>query len=120
MITMGGRTYVCRRAALGGVGDKECAPYGGGDPDGVSFVNALKCSPDGGLQCDTKYFPSEMKGLTKVRISYQDYLCTSSYQGQECWKWSGYGSPKSATYGMPDLYCNTSGTCAEGGYPSRY
>jgi hypothetical protein len=32
----------------------------------------------------------------------------------------GYGSPKSATYGMPELYRNSSGTCPEDGYPIWY
>ena len=121
MITMGAQTYVCRRTVLGGIGDKDCAPYRGGDPTSVSYVNAMKCSPmAGGLQCDDQYYPSEWEDLTQVTIGYDDYICKSSYRGNECWEWSGYGSPKSATYGLPDLYCNSSGTCAEDGYPSRY
>ena len=121
MVTIGSQTYVCRRAVLGSLGDKDCARYSGGDPNSVSYGGALKCSTDvGSLQCDSKYYPSEMKGLSQVRISYQDYLCKSSYGGKECWKWSSYESPKQATMGLPDLYCNSSGTCAEGGYPRGY
>ena len=121
LVSMGGQTYVCRSAFLGGsFGDKDCARYSGGDPDNVSYSMALKCSPDlGSLQCDDQYYPSEMKGLTEVRIGYTKYLCKSTWQGRECWEWS-YGSPKSATMGWADLYCNSSGTCAEDGYPRSY
>lgn len=122
IINMGGRMYLCKNAVLGGgIGDKDCAPYSGGDPDRVSFFSALKCSPDvGGLRCDEEYYPSEMEGLSVVRIDYKDYVCKDTYQGDACYRWYGTGSPKSATYGLPDLYCNRSGVCAEDGYPSGY
>jgi hypothetical protein len=122
MVTMGGQTYVCRTPILEGeLWDKECAPYSGGDPDRVSFYGALKCTPDlGTLRCDDEYFPSEMEGLTEVRIGYSNYLCTTGYGSKKCWKWSSYESPKTATMGTPDLYCNSSGTCAEDGYPNGY
>jgi hypothetical protein len=122
MTTISGRTYVCKPALLGGgLGDKECAPYSGGNPSSVSYFNALKCSPKvGGLQCDDRYYPSEMEGLSETRIGYRDYLCKTSYAGQQCWKWSGYGSPRSGTYGRPDLYCNRSGTCGVDTYPTEY
>lgn len=125
LITMSSQLHLCKDAFLAGSSFASATwtapPYQGGEPRQVSFFFALKCSPSGvSLQCEDDYYPSEMKGLRLARIGYTDYVCRETYGGEECHQWHGSGSPKSATYGTPDLYCNGSGTCAEDGYPSGY
>lgn len=117
LVEIGGRLHLCDDALLGGsFDDMDCAPYNGGDPDRVSFTLGLKCSRDlGSLRCERDFYPSELDGLEVVTISGGTYVCEDTYQGSECFRWWS-GSPRDATYGRPDYYCNRDG-CAQGGYP---
>jgi len=115
ILEFNGQMYVCDRAFSGSFGDYDCGVYTGGDPRYVSTGWGLKCTKTIGWDCRTDFYPSELEGLSFATISGGQYVCKNSYGGSECWSyWSG--SPKSATGGLPDYYCNYSG-CSRDGYP---
>ena len=115
-ITFAGSDYLCEPALLGSWGDFDCGYYAGGDPAYV-YTGDLKCSDMGySFECDYDFYPSELDGVTFSTIGGYDYVCRSSYGGSECFRYYG-GSPTSAMYGLPDLYCNYAGLCDPYGYP---
>lgn len=118
LVTIDARDYLCRQAFTGRPGDLDCYSYGGGDPSlQTSGFADLYCSyGSGGFGCDPGYYPSEWEGFELLQIDFADYVCTSSFEGQECFRWYGTGSPAEATFGPPDYYCNTRG-CSPDGYP---
>jgi len=118
-VTISGSPHICQPAFLGGWDDYDCGRYNGGNPDRVSYgMLALKCTESwSAMECATDYYPSEWEGLELMRIDFSDYVCKSTWQGNECYRWYGSGSPKSATYGLPEYYCNSWGDCARNGYP---
>jgi hypothetical protein len=123
IVRINGQTHLCNPATnpYASIGDKDCAPYRGGDPKFVSFSLGLKCSPSslgGSYECRTDYYPSEEKGVVFMEIDYQNYACKKTFSGHECYRYYG-GSPKRAMMGMPDYYCNDYG-CSPSGYPREY
>lgn len=106
-------TYICQRALSGySFDDHDCTNYTGGNPNLVGYLNALKCTRDAfGFNCRTDYYPSEIEGLEIRSISSSKVVCRTSFTGYECFKWSGYGSPRSAIGFAPDYYCNSYWTC---------
>jgi hypothetical protein len=111
-----GRDYLCEDAWS--YGDVDCYLYDGGNPDFAagSFPD-LKCSETGGrLECSTDAYPSEFENLATVRIGGAEYICEDTFEGQECFRWYGTGSPSNVTMGLPDYYCNSYG-CDPYGYP---
>jgi len=111
-----GRDHLCEDGWS--YGDVDCYRYDGGDPAfAVGSFPDLECSEIGGqLECATDAYPSEFEDLATVRIDGSEYICEDTYQGQECFRWYGTGSPSNATIGPPDFYCNTYG-CDRYGYP---
>ena len=111
-----GRDYLCEDAWS--YGDVDCYRYDGGDPDyAVGSFPDLKCSEMGGrLECATDAYPSEFEDLATVRIGGVEYICEDTFEGQECFRWYGTGSPSNVTMGLPDYYCNAYG-CDPYGYP---
>ena len=116
LIESGGSTYLCEDAVGGSFGDYDCGQYTGGDPSLV-YTGGLKCSSSfGSFDCDTEFYPSELEGLYFLTIEFREYVCRDTIQGSECFPYSG-GSPRSATMGLPDFYCNRSGECSDDYYP---
>jgi hypothetical protein len=117
-VTYNGSDYLCEPALIGSnFGDLDCHRYDGGDPALATGVIDLKCSQAaGGVNCDTEYYPSEWEGLSLVTIDLRQYICEDTVLGQECHLWLGFGSPRDATLGLPDYYCNALG-CSPNGYP---
>ncbi len=112
--TINSGTHICRTAILNGssFGDYDCARYRGGDPLRVSFVSALKCSQGTfGTDCRSDYYPSEVEGLEIRSIEGVKVVCKRSFSGYDCYRWSGYGSPKSAIGYSPDYECDGFWNC---------
>jgi hypothetical protein len=115
LVNLNGGTYVCTASSTS-VGDQNCAGYEGGDP-ATANGPVLRCSPvNGQLSCLPNYFPSELNGLTIVKLDGQQYVCKQGFGKAACYKWDGYSSPKAATYGFASLYCDSSGICTKAGY----
>jgi len=114
-----GTTYLCDQA-MGSYRDWDCNRYSGGDPSFISFSwPDLKCTEEyGSLSCNRDYYPSEMEGLSIVRIDFSKYICKSTFQGDECFRCWSDCSPDDVGY-WPDYYCNYRG-CSPDGYPSGY
>lgn len=116
-VTHLGVSYVCR-APLGEFNNFECFQYRGGDPSRYSpMFPDLYCSGSTMMECNEDYFPSDLEDVEIVTIDGGRYVCEGGYGGNECFKWSGVGSPKDATRGYPDYFCNYNGECAEDDYP---
>jgi hypothetical protein len=116
LIDSGGISYLCKDAIGGSFGDYDCGPYAGGDPAFV-YTGELKCSDTGfGFECVTEFYPSELEGLTFITVGINEYVCKNGIGGLDCFLYFG-GSPRDATFGLPDLYCNRFGDCAEDDYP---
>jgi hypothetical protein len=117
LTAIGGQDYICEPAFGASFGDLDCYRYDGGDPMfAVGGLPDQYCSPSGGgYSCDPSDYPSVWDGLSVVTIEYADYICKSTFQGQECYRWYG-GSPASMSMFFPDYYCNTRG-CDSSGYP---
>jgi hypothetical protein len=116
--TISGTTYLCEAAYGAGLGDLDCHRYNGGDPNSATAgLPDQYCSPSGSvLDCDPGDYPSVWEGLRVVTIDYSQFICKSTFQGEECHRWYGGGSPSSATFGIPDYYCNRTG-CDPNRYP---
>jgi hypothetical protein len=113
--TINGAHYLCSTAtsSVASTGDKLCAKYAGGDPTKASTTNGLKCSTSGAsVTCNANYFPSELNDLTIIKAEGQQYVCVDTGDGANCYRWDGTGSPKQATQGEPDLYCDKNNDCA--------
>lgn len=112
--TINNAQYLCSTATGSDAtkGDKLCAKYSGGDPTQVSAVNQLKCSTvDQTLTCNAKYFPSELDDLTIIKVEGQQYVCEETTDGSQCYRWNGNSSPKQASQGEPDMYCDKNNDC---------
>ena len=116
-LTYYGSTYICEDAWGGSYGDLDCGRYDGGNPANV-WTNDLKCSPAGysGYDCDRDFYPSEWDGYELVNIGGGTYVCEDTWQGSACYSYYS-GSPSSATFGLPDYYCNSWGDCSRDDYP---
>ncbi|MDX1744418.1 MAG: hypothetical protein R3324_00640, partial [Halobacteriales archaeon] len=66
--------------------------------------------------CNREYYPSEMDGRFFATISYNTYVCESTYQGDECYGPYYSGHPEAVIGWTPDYYCNWRG-CSPYGYP---
>ena len=116
IVSFGGSDYICEPSYVGSFGDYDCGTYRGGDPSFV-YTGELNCTNRGtALDCAYDYYPSEFDGVSVVNIGGADYLCENSWGGSECYRYFG-GSPASAMFGIPDLYCNFQGLCDERDYP---
>jgi hypothetical protein len=115
-----GADYVCKDA-LGSFGDVDCYQYTGGDPSQATggFSPDLYCSGRMTLQCNEYFYPSEFEGLEVVSIDGTTHVCEETFEGSECFEWSGFGSPRDAVdmAWEPDYYCNYLGDCARDYYP---
>jgi hypothetical protein len=118
VVTIDGRNHICADAFTGHYGDQDCFRYDGGDPtfEASGFPDLFCSEVGGGLSCDASFYPSEWEDFELVRIDSLEYVCTSGFGGQECYRWYGTGRPSDVTFGLPDYYCNSRG-CAPDGYP---
>lgn len=116
LVSSPGGDYLCEPALTGGIDDYDCGFYWGGDP-ALVFTGELKCTDRGySFECDELGYPSELDGLWIGYIGPDEYVCQDSWGGTECFRYYGE-SPRQATGGLPDLYCNYEGYCDEYGYP---
>jgi len=115
-VSFQGNDYVCDLTYS--FGDLECYDYFSGDPGSVvRYWPDLYCTDGLSLECNQDFPPSDLEDLEFTSIDGYDYVCESSYMGQDCYRWNGFGSPKDATSGSPDYYCNDYGECSPDDYP---
>lgn len=111
-----GSDYLCDSTYS--FGDLECYRYLSGDPGlAIDYSPDLYCTDGFSAECNEDFPPSDLEDLEFFSIDGYDYVCESSFMGYECFRWNGYGSPKDATFGFPDYYCNDYGECSPDDYP---
>jgi len=115
-VSFQGSDYVCDSTYS--FGDLECYRYFSGDPGSVvGYSPDLYCTDGFSPECNQDFPPSDLEDLEFASIDGYDYVCESSLMGQDCYRWNGFGSPKDATFGFPDYYCNDYGECSPDDYP---
>lgn len=115
-VSFQGNDYVCDSSYS--FGDLECYDYFSGDPGAVVGSSPdLYCTDGLSPECNQDFPPSDLEDLEFASIDGYDYVCESSFMGQDCYRWNGFGSPKDATFGFPDYYCNDYGECSPDDYP---
>jgi hypothetical protein len=118
LTAINGQDYICEPAFGAGFGDLDCYRYDGGDPMfAVGGLPDQYCSQSGsGVSCDRDDHPSVWEGFYVVTIDFSEYICESTWQGEECYRRYGDESPSDVAWGLPDYYCNDRG-CDTNGYP---